>query len=107
MAANQDSSDPLREIYTKFIQPWIGDFFEINSALCPSNALISNQCDDYDDNKTCCCCCMAPWSGRHYHTTASRKYATGSIRSNGERYKMKLNFTAVIEVYEHNFDSST
>ena len=97
MAANQDSSDPLREIYTKFIQPWIGDFCEINSALYPSN----------DDNKTCCCCCMAPWSGRHYHTTASRKYATGSIRSNGELYKMKLNFTAVIEVYEHNFDSST
>jgi hypothetical protein len=55
------SANPLRAIYEEIIQPLIGDFFEVESALNPRKSSSHSRLDR-DNHKKGCLCCTAPWA---------------------------------------------
>lgn len=62
-------ADALRHIYRDFIQPKIGDFFEIEAAINPEK-FVKKEFDVADDSEPCGCC-VGLRSGRNYHTGPS------------------------------------
>ncbi|CAM4802278.1 unnamed protein product [Rotaria magnacalcarata] len=69
-----NNDDPLRTIYQEMIQPLIGDFFEVDVALCTK----TNTSDSLLDNEylVACSCCTTPTRREDYQNQISAEDGT-------------------------------
>ncbi|UJR33550.1 hypothetical protein I4U23_020992 [Adineta vaga] len=71
------TTDPLRRIYKKIIQPLIGDFFDVNAVFPSTDVSSSHEIISNGEQKSCFCC-----ESRRYRTRSGVD-RDGSIHSEG------------------------
>lgn len=67
-----DNDDPLRVIYEDIIQPLIGDFFEVDAALCRRRNSSDNLLN-VDNIAEACSCCTTFHRRRQYESQTTGK----------------------------------
>ncbi|CAF0985618.1 unnamed protein product, partial [Rotaria sordida] len=73
----QDSHDTLRTLYKERIQPLIGDFFEVDTALSQKDSTLNPESKNESDDELGSCCGL-----RRYHSPPGSNHG-GSVRSEG------------------------
>ena len=83
----QFPENSLKLIYEEIIQPLIGDFFDVDAALCSQDNPAQRQSDADDENSGCSCCSSLKRKARNSFATDLERvegtHADGkSIKSN-------------------------